>query len=239
MLMRLGAILALAVLSLSALSQTAQVAKGRPMTVSEKLRNEGIGVDHSSLIAALANPNSEIRRLSAAQLGEMDDREALAALVSAMNREKDSDTEVTMAFSVSRLGDQHGINKLKTLCDDDRSPTEARLLAASSLQTLGQDYCRDHVKKIATSASNSDSRTQALYILTTAASIQSQDLPDIRRILRNALRDQSVGVRLAAASLLVRVGDQSDAESIKSAIDAEKDKEVRSALKDDLEHLIK
>jgi HEAT repeat protein len=207
--------------------------------VPEKLRQLGVPSDEPSLVAALTSSKSEIRALAATQLAEIDAKNALPAVLLAMNEEKDSDTRVTIAFSVARLGAQAGISSLKTTCESTTEHADARLHAASSLQYLGQDYCHDVLKSIAGSASDPDSRAQALYDLASPNSLQNHSFGDVRGVIRKALRDKAASVRLAAASIIARIGDRSDAPSLEGAISAEKDDQVRSTLQGDLKRLLR
>jgi len=75
------------ILSLTSLSVTA--AAGRPKTVAEKLRDRNIGLTKPALIAALHNPDSEVRGLAAQMLADEHAYDSVKSIGSALAVETD------------------------------------------------------------------------------------------------------------------------------------------------------
>jgi hypothetical protein len=80
-----------------------------------------------ALIAALKNPDPDVRFLAAMKLSEDKATDAIPQVKEAIAVEKVPRTRVNMAVALGLLGDPGGHHELKRLCADTGFPPEFRL----------------------------------------------------------------------------------------------------------------
>ena len=112
--------IAIAFLLTTSLAAAAQVAPLAPKwlagtppppveTFADGLTRRNIPLTEPDLIAALKNPDPEIRSLAAAQLAEMKVTDALPQIVRAAQDERDIRTQVNIAAAATWLGSDQGL----------------------------------------------------------------------------------------------------------------------------------
>ena len=132
---------AIAFLLTTSLAAAAQVAPLAPKwlagtppppveTFADGLTRRNIPLTEPELLAALKNPDPEIRSLAAAQLAASDDHPALKYMITAFQDERDPQVQVNIAGAASWLGSNIAIQQLKNICRDVNQPSTARLDAA-------------------------------------------------------------------------------------------------------------
>lgn len=226
-------------LSFGAFAQVAQVSKGQPQSVIDRLRQHGIAVDEQSLLLALSNSDPQIRSLAATQLGAQRTNNALSGLKDALNTESDGSVKSDIAASVARLGDTTGIASLRATCDERNIDADVRLRAARHLQDLGDDYCYGMVERITEVASDPDIRVKGIYMLTSELNYRKHDQGRVMILLAKSLEDSAINVRLTASDRLSHLGGSTAEALLKRAISGEVDPSVRSSMEEDLRKLRK
>src|SRR4030088_2465977 len=99
-------------------------------TFAAGLERHQIALTESALIAALRDPDGEVRSLAAAQRAAMDDHAALKHIVRAFQDERDPQVQVNIAGASTWLGSRLGLEQLQRMCADFNVPSTARLDAA-------------------------------------------------------------------------------------------------------------
>ena len=99
-------------------------------TVAHWLTRHVIPLTHDGLIAALNNPDGDIRVNAAAKLAFNNDRDAIPSIRDPAARESKFVNRSNMAYYLARLGDSSGTDFLKAACSNASPPAYDRLHAA-------------------------------------------------------------------------------------------------------------
>ena len=178
-------------------------------TFADALTRHHIDLTESALIAALQNPDGDIRSLAAAQLAAMDDRQALKPILEAMESESDLQVQVNLAGAATWLSSNRALDQLQRLCQNTNVPDATRLDAARYVSHKELSTCYSSVEEIAQRSNDPNIRILALQ---TAATYRGQ-ADKANALLVSALSDRDPAVRVAAADTL-------RLEKVASAIDA-------------------
>jgi len=206
---RLAQTMALASLLALSLAATAQVAPLAPKwlagtppppveTFADGLTRRNIPLTEPDLLAALKNPDPEIRSLAAAQLAASDDHPALKYMITAFQDERDPQVQVNIAGAATWLGSNIAIEQLKTICKDVNQPSTARLDAARYISNKQLPDCFPAVREI---ARNDQDATVRVLAITAALSYHGQS-EAAQKIATQALTDIDPTVRTTAADSL-------------------------------------
>ena len=117
-------------------------------TFADGLARHHIELTEAALIAALQDPDGEVRSLAAAQLAAMDDHPALTAILGALVAESDPQVEVNLAGAATWLGSRRALDQLQRLCQDLNVPSTARLDAARYVSNKELPTCFPAVEQI-------------------------------------------------------------------------------------------
>jgi len=184
------------------------------------LENLGDARAVPSLIQALADGDSFVRRCAVQALGKLRDGQAGAALRGLAN---DPAVEVreAVALALGTIRDPQGPAALVHLLNDPRE--EVRDAAGQALTQLGEDVSGPALLE-ALAAGDSVPRPLVIELLGDLHYLPA--LPVLSQHLRGGQRD----IRLAAASALGRLGDPAAAEALSAALhDADSDVRAQAA----------
>ena len=226
----------LATVSIGAAAQVAPLAPrwlaGTPPppveTFAAGLERHHIALTEAALIAALQDPDGEVRSLAAAQLAAMDDHPALKDIVRAFENERDPQVQVNMAGAATWLGSRLGLEQLQTMCQDVNVPSTARLDAARYVSNRGQDTCFPSVREIARTEQDATIRAQAVG----AAAAYRGQADGAREVAGHALADVDPGVRITAADALRSLSATSEIGALDRALRREGDETAREHLRE-------
>jgi len=197
-------------------------------TFAAGLERHHIALTESALIAALQDPDGEVRSLAAAQLAAMDDHPALKDIVRAFENERDPQVQVNMAGAATWLGSRLGLEQLQTMCQDVNVPSTARLDAARYVSNRGQDTCFPSVREIARTEQDATIRAQAVG----AAAAYRGQADGAREVAGHALADVDPGVRITAADALRSLSATSEIGALDRALRSEGDETAREHLRE-------
>jgi HEAT repeat protein len=167
-------------------------------TFADGLARHHIDLTETALIAALENPDGEVRSLAAAQLAAMDDHPALPAILRALAAERDPQVEVNLAGAATWLGSSHALDQLQLLCQDVNVPSTARLDAARYVSNKELPTCFPAIEQIERTEADPSIRVLAVVA---AASYRGQS-DRAQALAVSALADLDPTVRIAAADAL-------------------------------------
>ncbi len=202
--------------------------------VEEMLKRYGVGLSKDALIAALANPKAEIRRLAAYKLAIDKDKDAIPFIQNALSVENNGTNRVHMALDLAELGDEKGIELLKNTCSDQKVPGHLRVLAAQDMLQIGNEGCLSDVLSIAQSDTGAQNRQVALSLLPQYFNDAKRAPAEVLNIISDRLADDSPLVRLEAAVVLSKVGSSEQAAALEEAIQKEQDPAIRARMEDEL-----
>jgi HEAT repeat protein len=134
-------------------------------TFSQALTRHGIELTKPSVIAALRNPDKEVRGLAAAELAEWKATDSLTEILRAAAAERDDLTKVNIAAAASWLGSPVAIGLLKEMCLDTRLDFNVRENAARNVLDKGDHGRFKAVVDMMLPSEGPDSRIEALYLL--------------------------------------------------------------------------
>ena len=199
-------------------------------TFSAGLERLHIGLSEPELLAALRNPDGEVRSLAAAQLAAMDDHPALKDMVQAILNERDPQVQVNIAGAASWLGSRRGIAQLEQSCRDVNVPSVTRLDAARYVSNEQIPSCFPAIRDIARNDQDEDVRVQAII----AASSYWGQAQGAEEIAVRALKDVDSRVRIAAADSLRGLRATDTIRSLESALQSEGDETAREHMRESL-----
>jgi HEAT repeat protein len=211
--------------------------QGRLPTFAESLQRHGIGLTKAALVDALRNVKPEVRSLASQKLAEDKVRDAVPAIVQALDLEKVGATRVNIAFALAQLGETRGVSALHGVCGDSKSQTGLRLRAASYLLNFlrhDDQPCRRSLIEILQNQPDGHSFGAATSVLRQSAGLSPEESREIVQAALKALSASEPILRLAASQLLGEIGNGSSLRYLQSALEKEKDATIRSQMQADL-----
>jgi HEAT repeat protein len=197
-------------------------------TFAAGLERHNVPLTEPALLAALRDPDGEVRSLAAAQLAAMDDHPALKEIVRAIQDERDPQVQVNLAGAGSWLGSRLAIEQLETSCRDVNVPSTARLDAARYVSHKQLATCFPAVREIAQNDQDADVRVQAVMA---ALSYRGQ-ADGARMVAVRALNDLDPGVRIAGADALRSLRATTEIGALQNALQSEGDDTAREHLRE-------
>jgi HEAT repeat protein len=197
-------------------------------TFAAGLERHHIALTEPALLAALHNPDGEVRSLAAAQLAAMDDHPALKEIVRAFQDERDPQVQVNLAGAATWLGSRLGVEQLETFCQDVNMPSAARLDAGRYVSHKQLATCFPAVREIAQTDQDASIRVQAIE----AALAYRGQADGARTIASHALKDVDPSVRIEAADALRSLQATSEIGALESALQSEGDETAREHLRE-------
>jgi HEAT repeat protein len=216
------------------------VEPGRLPTIEEALQKHRVQLTAPVLVQALKSTEPEVRWLSAAKLAQDNVSEAVPAIRDALRSEQIPVTRVNLASSLARLGEAEGFDSLIDVCLNPDMPPYLKTLSARYMFDLNREdkTCRDAlVEALQSGESGSDFLTEAVSLL-----LRFHDLPpgqsqEIFQSVVRALSRPEPRMRLAASRAIVKIGESSAIPYLQSAINREKDSNIRSVMQEELSRL--
>jgi hypothetical protein len=196
-------------------------------TFAAGLERHHIALTESALLAALQNPDGEVRSLAAAQLAAMDDHPALKEIVRAFQDERDPQVQVNLAGAATWLGSRLGVEQLELMCRDVNIPSAVRLDATRYVSNKHLATCFPAVRDIAKTDQDATIRAQAVVV---AASYRGQ-ADKAQVVAAQALADVDPIVRIAAADTLRLLRATNEVPNLDRALRSEGDETVREHLR--------
>jgi HEAT repeat protein len=203
----------------------------------QTLQNRKIQLTEESLLAALRNPDPDIRSLAALVLAEDKAGEAVGAIEHAAAHEKARETQIDMALALALLSDNQGVRMLQQACDDPGTPANLRMYAAKYILDTKNKGCLSVVENFLLSAPDSGSRRLAFSEIVRFQHVSDADAHKIFAALVTSLGDPEPQIRMGASGALAELGNQSAVPELQKAIAAESGDAVRSSMQSDLRKL--
>ncbi|MGD0442900.1 MAG: HEAT repeat domain-containing protein [Edaphobacter sp.] len=228
-----------ALLLTGSIAATAQVAPLAPSwqagtppppveTFAAGLTRRNIPLTEPALLAALKNPDAEIRSLAAAQLAASDDHAALKYMITAFQDERDPQVQVNIAGAATWLGSSIAIEQLKVICRDINQPSTARLDAARYISNKQLPDCFPAIREIARNDQDASVRVLAI----TAAVSYSNQSDGAQKIAVQALNDLDPTVRITAADSLSSLHATNAIPALQSTLQGDGDETSREHLRE-------
>jgi len=224
-----------------ATGQANQVRLGR---FGDLLREHNIGLTEPALIAALKNPDSEVRFLAAMKLSEDKASDAIPEVKQALATERVPRARVNIAVALGLLGDPGGRDELRRLCADGGFPPEFRLYAAGYMFDLGvkkDEGClhatEEMVQEVNADYRSAGYRITALGLLPQFGDLTSEESSKVFQIVVGRLNDPEPTVRMAAGQSLAALHSAAAIPYLETAIAKEQEEAVRSVLERQLRKL--
>jgi hypothetical protein len=196
-------------------------------TFADGLARHHIDLTETALIAALENPDGEVRSLAAAQLAAMDDHPALTAILDALEVEPDPQVQVNLAGAASWLGSNRALDRLQRLCQNLNVPSTARLDAARYVSNKELPTCFSAVEQIEQAEQDASIRVLALETAVNYPG-QSERTKDLAVL---ALTDRDPTVRIAAIEALRFLRATGAVDALSRALQVENDDTAREHLR--------
>lgn len=207
------------------------------LTFREALQTRHIELTKPSLVAALHNPDAQIRYLAALMLAEDKATDAVPEIVNALKSEKDPETKTNIALALAQLGEQKGFTTLRSTCDSQDVPDHLRLYAAKYMLDIGNEYCLSTVLNILQSKSSAGVRALALSLLPRFEELSKANSQQIIAATVGVLADPLPDVRIDASQTLLRLAAVTAIPALEDAITKETEDTVRSRMQIDLQRL--
>jgi HEAT repeat protein len=199
-------------------------------TFADGLTRHNIPLTEPGLLAALKNPDPEVRSFAAAQLAASDDHTALKFMITAFQDERDPQVQVNIAGAATWLGSNIAIEQLKTICRDVNQPSTARLDAARYISNKQLSDCFPAVREI---ARNDQDATVRVLAITAAINYRGQS-DGAEKIAVQALNDIDPTVRVTAADSLRSLRATDAIPALQSSLQSEGDETAREHLRETL-----
>jgi HEAT repeat protein len=197
-------------------------------TFAAGLERHNVPLTEAALIAALQDPDGEVRSLAAAQLAAMDDHAALKNIVRAFQDERDPQVQVNLAGASTWLGSRLGLEQLERMCADINVPSTARLDAARYVSNKSVPTCFAAVQQIAQTEQDPGIRVLAIQ----AAASYRGKADRAQAVAVSALGDLDPSVRIAAADALRYLRAASAIGALNRALQSEGDETAREHLRE-------
>jgi HEAT repeat protein len=210
---------------------------GHFATFKQLLRERNVSLTGEALVAALRDPNPQVRYLAALVLAQDKVSNAVPAIADALKAEKVPETRANIALALAQLGDENGIVAMQEDCDDPGLSPSLRMYAAKYLCDLHKEGCLNAVEGVAGSAKDTGSRVLALSQLARFRHVSEADSDKIVSSMATALSDKEPTIRIAAGHGLSAFGSPAGIPYLQKAIAIEHDESVHSIMLADLHRL--
>jgi hypothetical protein len=210
--------------------------------LAESLQARGIGITHDSLIAALHNPDPEIRSLAAMKLAEDHDFGAISEIEAALSNETTTRTRIGMSLALRELDNPKGVEGLESMCNDSSLTAESviELVQTLHLISVPTSACAGSVFRSLSQPKTADYRAALIALLPSMYhELPAEQANRAVHLLEGFLLDknQQAAVHLQASHSLAEIGSSSSSAAIRTALSREVDPALRSRYKEDLDTL--
>jgi HEAT repeat protein len=197
-------------------------------TFTDALARHHIEPTEKALIAALQNPDGEVRSLAAAQLAAMDDHPALPAISRALDDERDPQVQVNLAGAATWLCSRHGLDQLQLICQNPDMPSTVRIDASRYVANRDLATCFPAIEQIERTEQDPNMRVLAVEA---AANYRGQE-DRAQALAASALADLDPAVRIAAADALRLLHATGTTGALGRALQVEGDDTAREHLRE-------
>jgi HEAT repeat protein len=209
-------------------------------SIEEQLREHHVAINKAALVAALMDPDADVRALAAAALGDAKiagrSRKVRGALRIAMAKEIDPEAKIWMAGTLLDMGDLRGDDVLRQMCGDLKLGASIRLTAARFVVSNDKFACHEDVLKIAATGSPVE-RLQAFSVLDRYRALPERERSDDLAIMCRELDDPDTWVRQEAITALGYSGLQGAIQCLEDAMANETQQSVRSLIQTSIDKL--
>jgi HEAT repeat protein len=207
-------------------------------TFSQALIRHGIELTEPSLIAALTNPDKEVRGLAAAELAEWKATDSLPEILRAAEIERDELTKTNIAAAGTWMGSSEALGLLKEMCLDPTLDSNVRLNAARNVFYKGDHACFRAVADMMLPSANPDSRIGGLYLLSQRDDRTEEETGVVLNLLAGMLNDADLRVRLESCEGLRWLKRPEAIAPLRSALGNEREDIVRQRMQSTLDFLV-
>ncbi|MBN1351118.1 HEAT repeat domain-containing protein [candidate division KSB1 bacterium] len=166
------------------------------------------------LLEKLVSKNDRVRYYAARALGSFGTPEVSAALLARIKSPDETiDVRHQAAISLGKICDKNHISELGKIFDDRSKKTDTRILAASTLASLGDDRGYEYIVQIAKRSDNSFFRGLAITAL------GQFNRPEALRVLRDTAKYGNKALRVRAADALGEIGTPEAIELLKNLLE--------------------
>ncbi len=209
--------------------------EGQPETIENALQRHHVSLTRAGLIAALRDPDAEVRRLSAQKLAQDRDRGAIPAIAHALESEPSVLNRANLAYSLAELGAPAGVSTLRGICISADTEPAVRMTAAQYMVWLKRPDCWDAVVQVLESDSGDPGATiQALSLVPATKGAGYERIFGATTAL---LRSEDPGVRATASSTLGALDDASAVPYLEAAVSVEHNNGCLIEMQVDLQRL--
>lgn len=209
----------------------------QPPTIREALERRHIVLTTAALIEALHDSDKVIRGLAAGELAERKVTGALPEILRAAQGERDPQTKVNIASAATWMGSEEGMRMLKVACTNRSYSSWVRLGAARGVFDRGDHGCFAALLEMVQTGDRG-ARLEALSAISQVHDMDEQETKTVVSLAVGALRDNDVGVRLAACEALGRTHGAEAIAGLRQAMLTEKEGIVRSEMEASWKHLL-
>jgi hypothetical protein len=182
---------------------------GNAICVKDELEKHGVAMTPSELRNALNGEDADIRALAASALEEIKDPEAGSLIRSAMERENDPRTRISMANYLLNIGDRSGVSVLESMCKSNDN--DGALRSSSAQVLLGyhieSQKCFAGVEEMVRSTEHPEMRAEGIFVLGKYRNLPAESLRELRELQLSLLSDPDRFVRTRAVESLAMSGD--------------------------------
>jgi HEAT repeat protein len=197
-------------------------------TFADGLARHHIALTETALVAALEDPDGEVRSLAAAELAAMDAHPALPAISRAIDNERDPQVLVNLAGAATWLGSRHGLDQLQLVCQNINMPALVRLDAARYVSHRELGTCFPAVEQIERTEQDASLRVLAIQ----SAALYRGQGDRAQALAVSALADLDPGVRIAAADALRSLHATAATGALNRALQVEGDDTAREHMRE-------
>ncbi len=198
------------------------------------LTHYGVALTKEALMSALHSENPEIQGFAADLLAFRGIKDAIPEIAALLESKSNPSERLHLAQELAELGDERGVQTLRSYCDDSRVSMEYRLDAAQALVRYQPKSCP---QTLIVGLQDDTFRVQALGLIPDFKELTPNEAARVRALLLKSLSDLDSSTRLQAARTIIGLGDVSDIPVLQAAIAREPDPFVREAMENSLKSL--
>jgi HEAT repeat protein len=227
-----------ALIVVSLVTSGLRLAAQAPPTIEQALQAKGVQTSIVSLRNALKDQRPEVRGLAAAMLAENKDRESIPAINQALMKASSTQERESLAQALLIFGDPAGMVEMQKICQDSEALEDLRLIVANQLADVGSNACIGSVIEILSSTNDHAVRQNAMQFLKRGGVVPpAARVNDLQSGLEKALQDEIPSNRQTASECILLFHLSSAGDSLRRAVNVEKDPATRIRMQSDLSKL--
>lgn len=208
-------------------------------TTEQALQDHHLGLSKAALIAALRNPEPEVRPLAARKLLQDRYLDTIPLIEAALSDERVPTVRIRIAFALAEAGINTGFSELQNACEDHSLSMIDRVEASRGLLAFGRESCLGAIMEaLQFRDGQSNSREIALSLVPGLRHLSDADSDLLFDLVVRNLTDRNVAARIGASQALNASGRVSAIPQLQTAIRNESDDAVREVMQGELRALI-